>query len=168
MTAEEYLSQLDDTHQMTTSRCHIAELCELARSATSILELGSHAGFSAAAMALANPAASVVAVDLCDTIPEESRVAHWAAVGAKNITPVHGFAASYIASCGNFDLVFHDAAHGDAVLPEYQRCAEIASVLAIHDFEQLSAGAQSAVSSLFASHTRTTDSRGRDLFVGRK
>jgi hypothetical protein len=47
-------------------------------------------------------------------------------------------------------------------------CAEIASGLAIHDFEQLPAEMQAAVAAKF-SHTATdADAKGRVLFVGWK
>ena len=64
----EFLANVDDSHPMTTAVMHIEVLCRYAKRATSILELGSHAGISAAAMALANPHATIVSVDLCDTV----------------------------------------------------------------------------------------------------
>ena len=89
MTWRDYLHSVDCSHQMTTDPQHIAELCEVAHGQEwRILELGSHAGISTAAIAIAAPESIVVSVDLCDTMPEESRVAYWETVGVANIQPV--------------------------------------------------------------------------------
>jgi len=52
MSWQEFVDGVDDSHQMTTSRCHLRQLAELAAVAETVLELGSHAGISTAAMAL--------------------------------------------------------------------------------------------------------------------
>jgi predicted O-methyltransferase YrrM len=169
MTWQEFVDSVDDSHQMTTSRCHIRLLAELAAEAETVLELGSHAGISTAAMALAAPKATVVSIDLCDTIPQWSRVAYWESLGIRNITPVAGAAGEFLRTAPHvFDLVFHDAVHGDLVVPEYLRCAEIGRVVAIHDFEQLSPANADLVIARFAEHSTTPDERGRLLFVGKK
>jgi predicted O-methyltransferase YrrM len=46
-----------------------------------ILELGSHAGISTAALAIAAPESTVVSVDLCDTVCEDDRLAYWQLLG---------------------------------------------------------------------------------------
>ena len=58
MSWQEFVDGVDDSHQMTTSRCHIRLLAQLAGEAETVLELGSHAGISTAAMALAAPKAT--------------------------------------------------------------------------------------------------------------
>jgi len=165
----EYLNGIDDSHQMTTSREHIAAVCRLAAGSSRILELGSHAGISTAAIAMAAPDAEVVSVDLCDTIPEGDRVAYWASLGVFGITPVQGDAGDYIrASSGRWGLVFHDAMHGDAVVPEYLRCAAISDWVAIHDWDQLSPASRGVVMAAFSEYfVAAPDSRGRLLFAGR-
>ena len=70
MTWEEFLAAVDDSHRHTTCREHIALICREAAQCQTILELGSHAGVSAAAIAMAAPGAVVTSVDLCDEVPE--------------------------------------------------------------------------------------------------
>jgi predicted O-methyltransferase YrrM len=166
VTFDEYLDGVDFSHPMTTGRDHIARLCRAAQQVVSVLELGSHAGISAAAMALANPVATVVSVDLCDAVPEADRVAYWGSLGIKNIHPFATTAFDYLRSSPKFGMVFHDAAHGNAVMHEYLRCLDIADIVAIHDFEQLSSGNRALIVGMFASHEITADDKGRELFVG--
>jgi len=168
MSWQEFVDGVDDSHQMTTSRCHIRLLAQLAGEADTVLELGSHAGISTAAMALAAPKATIVSVDLCDTVPQWSRTAYWESLGIGNITPVAGAAGAYLQTAPAFDLVFHDAVHGDLVVGEYLRCAEIGQVVAIHDFEQLSPANAELVIARFIDHSTTPDERGRLLFVGKR
>lgn len=173
MTYDEYLRGVDCSHQMTTAPEHIAALCEVVAGMNwEILELGSHAGISTAALALAAPEANVVSVDLCDTITEAVRVAYWETLGIANIKPVAGDAWEFLRSCQTgiiyWDFIFHDAAHGDGVLREYTLAASMTNVLAIHDWEQLSPTSQAAVSRCFSTWTATPDKQGRELFIGRK
>ena len=166
MTYREYLAQIDDSHPMTTAVMHIDVLCRAARQVDSILELGSHAGISAAAMALANPQATVIAVDLCDTVPESQRVDYWKSLGIESIHPVAASAGDYLKTAPRFGMIFHDAVHGDAAMDEYKRAVDLCDILAIHDFERLSQGNQALLRGMFASHEATADARGRVLFVG--
>jgi predicted O-methyltransferase YrrM len=162
-----FLESIDDSHPMTTSRKHIAELCDLALEASTILELGSHAGISTAAMALANPAAVIVSVDLCDTVPESERVGFWRSLGIENIAPIKADAGAFLKVCCKFDLVFHDAAHGDRVIGEYRDCVRAGKTVAIHDFEQLSPCFREEIVGLFQAHSVSKDDRGRELFIGK-
>lgn len=172
MTYLEYLAGIDDSHQMTTAREHIAEVCRLATGAASVLELGSHAGLSTAAIALAVPSATVVSVDLCDTVPEAHRLRYWEEVGvAGTIQAVSGDAGAYLAQSeargDHWDVIFHDARHGDGAVDEYLACARIADRVAIHDWDQLSADARCRVSQAFKVFVLPdADSRGRQLFLG--
>ena len=175
MTYEEFLAGVDDSHQMTTAREHIAYLCEIVAGQEDwrILELGSHAGISTAALAIAAPASTVVSVDLCDTVCEADRVAYWELLGLENVQAIQADAGRFLRDCPlglePWDFVFHDAAHGDAVLPEYLTAAGICEVLAIHDWEQLSEGAQQQVRRRFRTVVESPrDSRGRQMFVGFK
>lgn len=162
----EFLAGVDDSHPMTTAVQHIEVLCRYAKLATSILELGSHAGISAAAMALANPHATIVSVDLCDTVNEQHRIAYWQSLGIASIHPVAGSAGDYLKTSPRFGMVFHDAVHGDAAMPEYKLCVDLCDILAIHDFEKLSQGNQALLRSMFVRVDETADSKGRVLFVG--
>jgi len=173
MNYEEYLSLVDDSHPMTTAPQHIAALCEVVAGKNwEILELGSHAGISTAALAMAAPESNVVSVDLCDTITEAVRVDYWGTLGISNIKPVKGDAWEFLRWCQQKsiarDFIFHDAAHGDRVLHEYTLAASITKVLAIHDWEQLSPASQVAVAQCFCKWTATPDAQGRELFIGYK
>ena len=169
MTWQDYVASVDCSHPMTTDPRHLAALCEIVEGKEyRILEFGSHAGISASAMALASPESTIFAVDLCDTVPEASRVAYWQSLGITNVIPVAEATGLYFAECppGKFDVVFHDATHGIAAFPEYVRCAEIAAVVAIHDFEQLPDDMQAALAAKFRRSTKDADVKGRVLFVG--
>lgn len=170
MTWAEFLQSVDDGHSMTTAREHIAEICEVASGIKDgfIVELGSHAGISAAAIAMASPTSSVVSVDLCDTVSESSRVAYWKSKGVTNILPAACSSAEYLeAMRGRVDLIFHDAEHGNRALPEYLAAATRCKTLAIHDWEQLSHKSQRTVCELFSSWwCPPDDRRGRALWIG--
>lgn len=171
MTWNEYLAALDDSHQMTTAREHIAELCEIVEGQQwRILELGSHAGLSTAALAIAAPESTVVSVDLCDTVPDEYRREYWSVLGIENIDPIRGDAGRFLRqsqlNLEQWDFIFHDAAHGEAVVHEYLTAAGLTTRLAIHDWEQLGRSSQRRIAQRFLYHQRSADSRGRELFVG--
>lgn len=166
----EFCLTLDDSHPMTTARGHIQAIAYAARNCKTILELGSHQGFSTAAIALANPQARIVSVDLCDTVPQEQRVEYWKSLGIKNIFPVKNDAGCYIAQClragDTFDCIFHDAVHGDRAADEYIACAEMTKMLAIHDWEQLGTEYQDDIINRFQHWEATSDAKGRFLFLG--
>jgi len=169
MTWQDFVASIDCSHPMTTDPKHLAILCGVVEGLECrILEFGSHAGISAAAMALASPLSEVVAVDLCDTVPEAARVAYWQSLGITNIVPVAEATGTYLEQCppGEFDFVFHDAVHGVGAFLEYLGCAEIARVVAIHDFEQLPDDMQAAVEAKFKESAKDADDKGRVLFVG--
>lgn len=170
MTYREFLESVDDSHSMTTAKEHIMELCVIAEKLRGglIVELGSHAGISAAAIALAAPRSVVVSVDLCDIVGERERVEYWERLGIENIIPVEAAAADYIRMMPRpADLIFHDADHGDRVALEYAAAAWRCKTLAIHDWEQLSLVSQAAVAGLFKrSWCPRDDARGRRLWIG--
>ena len=148
MTYDEYLRVVDCSHQMTTAPEHIAALCEVVAGMNwEVLELGSHAGISTAALALAAPEANVVSVDLCDTITEAVRVAYWETLGIANIKPVAGDAWEFLRRCQT-GIIYWD--------------------FIFHDWEQLSQTSQAAVSQCFRKWTATPDAQGRELFIGEK
>jgi predicted O-methyltransferase YrrM len=166
----EYVDQIDDSHQMTTDKSHIRKLCNLVHSFTyKILELGSHRGISTAGLALASPSSTIDSVDLCDTIKEDVRVDYWKSLGITNIAPFGCSAEQFLnQNTKHYDFIFHDAVHGSRAMNEYIKCASICDILAIHDFEQLSILEQDTVSSRFKYHLIDTDTKGRMLFIGFK
>lgn len=160
---------VDDSHQATTAKEHIGLVCRECEGRTGlIVELGSHFGFSTAAMALAAPAASVISVDLCDEVPQATRESYWDALGIKNIRPLQGRASSWLKVASSVDVIFHDAAHGEAVRDEYFAAAALCRTLVIHDFEQLATTTQDEIASLFVERETHVDRLGRMLFIGRK
>jgi predicted O-methyltransferase YrrM len=172
MTAwKDFVDAIDDSDPMTTAREHIAMICEAVEGREwNILELGSHAGISTAAIALAAPESKITSVDLCDTVQEAMRLVYWASNGVTNITPVAGTAEGFLRTClpGQFDVVFHDAVHGPAAFSEYLACVEITRILFIHDFEQLPEDMQEAIRWKFPASNTNTDAKGRVLFWGYK
>jgi predicted O-methyltransferase YrrM len=170
MNWNKYVKNIDDSHQMTTDKKHIHKLCDLVNGYSyKILELGSHAGISTAALALASPNSTVDSVDLCDTIPQHARVSYWNSLGIKNITPFACSAEQFLNQTNTYyDFIFHDAVHGSKAMNEYIQCSNICNILAIHDFEQLSKLEQDIVSTKFKSHLIDIDLKGRMLFIGFK
>lgn len=171
MTYDEYLDGIDDSHPMTTSREQICQLCEIvAGQEWRILELGSHAGISTAALAIAAPMSTIVSVDLCDVVPQAIREEYWATLGIENIQSIAADAAWFLRESQlhleSWDFIFHDAVHGEHALSEYLTAAGITERLAIHDFEQLSPSSQGQVADLFAFKSVSIDDKGRRLFVG--
>ena len=167
--SDKYLDSVDFSHPMTTARRHIEMICGMAYGKT-VLELGSHAGISATAIALAG--GIVTSVDLCDTISEQERIDYWRFNGV-TIKPWAGTAAAYLEHCEkypdvvSFDIIFHDAMHGDRAFGEYMACANICGTLVIHDFEQLSPAGQVALKACTASSIEDADHLGRVLFIAR-
>jgi len=169
MTWQDFVASVDCSHPMTTDRRHLAALCEIVEgNRYRVVEFGSHAGISASAMALASPESTILAVDLCDTVPEAFRVSYWQSLEITNVIPVAYSTSLYLADCqpDEFDVVFHDAVHGVAAFPEYVRCADSAKVVAIHDFEQLPDDLRATVAAKFQRSTTDADDKGRVLFVG--
>lgn len=171
MTWQDYIDGIDDSDPMTTAREHIADLCRIVAGRDwRVLELGSHVGLSAAALAIAAPESTIVSVDLCDTVPEAKRVDYWRLLKLDNIQPVKADAGRFLRESQlhlePWDFIFHDAIHGEAALPEYLTAAGLCSVLAIHDFEQLSPRSQAEVTRRFRTVATSDDAKGRRLFVG--
>lgn len=167
----EYVSGIDDSDPMTTAREHIADLCRIVEGKDwRVLELGSHAGLSTAALAIAAPESTIVSVDLCDTVPEARRVDYWRLLKLDNVQAVKADAGRFLRESQlhlePWDFIFHDAVHGEAALREYLTAAGLCSVLAIHDFEQLSQPSQAAVAKRFREVATSDDAKGRRLFVG--
>jgi predicted O-methyltransferase YrrM len=167
---KQYLNDVDDSHTMTTDKKHIAMLCDIVENKEySILELGSYLGISTAALALASPKSSIIAVDLCDHIPNSYRINYWDNLGIKNIKAVQQYAQAFLINTNsNFDFIFHDAVHGNRAINEYLLCSEKTKILAIHDFEHLSVEYQNKISGLFSNTIIDTDTKNRQLFIGLK
>lgn len=166
MTLDDYFAQTDWSDLYATDPDAVRAICQAAQSvaAATILELGSHRGLSAAALALACPAATVTAVDLGDEVPPEVRLAHYAAAGVQ-VVDVLASSGDYLRDCQPVDVIFHDSIHGSRAVPEYflawQKCRR---VLAVHDWEQIDGGAVLAAIGP-ASSVVHTDRRGRQTAI---
>jgi predicted O-methyltransferase YrrM len=172
MTLEEYLSTIDESDPNTTAAIHIAEVAKYAAPCKSIVELGTYQGVSTAAIALAAPNAAIHAIDWGPEAVVEHRKTFWGSLGIKPnaITQIRDDVRNFLlAAVGHgikVDMIFHDASHGDAVLGEYMTCAKVASIVAIHDFELLSAQSRARVLGVLSPLHESADERGRALFVG--
>lgn len=141
MTLNEYIAMYDDSDPWVTAKDAVWLMATLAAQldSKSILELGSFKGASAVAFGVACPAALVTAVDLADTVPARVRQARYTALGLRNVIDVTASAEAYLKmfSPRGFDVVFHDAQHGEAIVPEYADAWRVArKLLVVHDWEQ--------------------------------
>lgn len=164
----DYVNEIDDSHQMTTDKKHIKILCEMVSDKNySIVEFGSHAGISTAALALSSPKSTIKSVDLCDSIPENFRTRYWSSLGITNIMPIPCSTIDFLnRNKSYYDFIFHDAVHGMRAMKEYLMCCNICHTLAIHDFEKLPPSSQEIIISKFNNHILDHDKLGRFLFVG--
>lgn len=173
MTLEQYLSSIDESDVNTTASVHIAVLSQYAAKCKSIIELGTHQGIATAAIALAAPEADVIAVDWGGAETIQARKEFWSRFGiqADFIQQIQAevgwFLRGAVDSGARFDMVFHDATHGDAVIEEYMDCAKVAGIVAIHDFELLSPHNRERVEAVLSTLHESADARGRVLFVGK-
>lgn len=145
---EQMIAKQDFSHPATTAKEHVLDLYKAAIESESqkILELGSHKGISTVALALAAKynKGFVCSVDLCDEIPTEERITYWQSFDIdlmRHIFPYKEYAVNYLQdeNSPKFNFIFHDAVHGDQVLPEYYACwQKTLGVFAMHDFDQIS------------------------------
>jgi predicted O-methyltransferase YrrM len=154
-------------------------LQQLAAAAGNILEVGSAFGYSAIAMALANPAAHVTAVD-----PHNQLGSHPIAGGSREVMAgnleaygVAGRVTMLVTTSqqalpglepGSFDLVFIDADHVEAAVAHDVQWAlkllRVGGVLACHDLDEGSCpGVRAALDKAFDHPQPTVDT----LFVHR-
>ena len=156
----------------STSVEHLLELYYAASNSRHILEIGSYKGHSTVALALAaRPNKGyVISVDLCDATPEADRVNYWNSLKIYNISPYAMSSKEYLEMKPEmiYDFIFHDADHGDHIIPELITCWSRLSrygILAVHDFDCLSdkEGFINLISP--RSVSVTADDRGRELGV---
>lgn len=160
MTFEEYMAAYDDSHLYVTARDSVWFMATLAKhlGAQSVLELGSFQGHSAIAFGLACPTALITAVDLADVLPASFRKNRYASFGLNNVIDVTADAGSYIKmfSPRSVDVVFHDACHGPAVVPEYAAAWQITrKLLVIHDWELTKDGGQQLLAQTIAPESKS-------------
>lgn len=166
MNIHDYLLATDWSDLYATDPTAVWAICKAAQmvEASTIVELGSHRGLSAAALALACPGATVTAIDLGDEVPREVRLAHYAATGV-TVADVQMSSADFLRDCEPADVIFHDSIHGPSAVPEYlaawDKCRK---VLAIHDWEQIDGGAFEAAVKPSKVMTHT-DARGRQTAI---
>lgn len=163
---------LDYSHPYTTDVDQCIDLYRhvLQTSPRHVVELGSYGGVSAVALALAARwvGAGVLSVDLCDEIPASARRQLWEGLGLGFIASLDLASSEYLQMIpdDSVDFIFHDAAHGDAILPEYMLAWEkvpSGGVLAIHDFERITNAAEFETLLGARRYTVSIDPRGRQL-----
>ena len=134
-----------------------------------MVEFGSYYGYSTAAFALSSPDSQIISIDLSDHISEQQRVNLWNTLGIQNIIPYTMSTSQFLESNEkSYDVIFHDAVHGPAAMPEYLESIKITNCLIIHDFEQIDSSLQQAIKQHFNSTVEDYDSKGRCLFIGNK
>jgi predicted O-methyltransferase YrrM len=157
----------------SVTEAETAKLQELAAHATDILEVGSAFGYSAIAMALANPAAHVTAID-----PHNQLGSHPIAGGSREVMAgnleAYGVADRVTMlvttsqqalpglELGSFDLVFIDADHVEAAVAHDVTWAlkllRGGGVLACHDWEEWTCpGVKAALEKLLGPPPELTD-----------
>lgn len=163
---------LDDSHGYTTDINHIYELfyAGIERKCTSIVEIGSYLGVSTLALSYINRfwQIDITSVDLCDEIKSDYRQNYWKNHGVDYIKSKDCSTWDFIneAKSNNlkFDYIFHDAQHGDIVVPEYIALSTLINeggVLAMHDLDQIS-DLDSLIRKInFKSYKTMTDIKGR-------
>jgi predicted O-methyltransferase YrrM len=170
MTWQQYLETIDDSHEMTTARQHLAIMCKIVEGQKwRIVEYGSHAGLSTAALALAAPDSEIVGVDKSDVVSPQAREDYWDSLGITNITQVTSDAWEHLRRSDVVDFIYHDAAHGDGVFHEYAMALANTGILAMHDWDQLTLPCRQALDRLCkSSEASAPDSKGRVLWVGHR
>jgi predicted O-methyltransferase YrrM len=164
---------LDDSHGYTTDINHIYELfaAALDRNCKSIVEIGSYLGVSTLALSYLQrfyPLHSIVSVDLCDEILSDYRQNYWNKNGVNYIESKDCSSWDFINNAKQngikYDFIFHDAQHGDTVVPEYIALSTMINeggVLTMHDLDQIT-DLNDLISKInFKSHKLITDSKGR-------
>lgn len=139
---------LDHSHGYTTDINHIYELfnAALESKCKSIVEIGSYLGVSTLALAYVNRfhPIEITSVDLCDEIDSEQRQKYWSKRDVDFIQSVDCSTWEFINKAKEsgikYDFIFHDAQHGDHVVPEYIALSLLINsggVLAMHDLDQI-------------------------------
>ena len=133
------IQQLDYSRSLTTARSHCIELYSLclAYKPQSVLELGAGIGVSGVAIGLACPTVKATVVDI-GLIPRSTPQALWDKYGIQKDYVKSDAGAWLKAAEGQYDFIFHDADHGNKVIPEYHDCWRLTApggVLTIHDVD---------------------------------
>lgn len=163
--------ELDYSSPITTDVSHCVELYRLCATVRPgrTLELGAGEGVSGVAIGLALnrycAGAAATVVDL-EEIPRRVPMLLWARFGVAK-SYVRSDALAYLGTGDDvFDLVFHDADHGPARIPEYELCWRRArKVLAIHDTDLIDFGRFVASLNGVRRASETRDGRGRALGI---
>ena len=140
--------KLDDTHSYTTDINHIYQLfsAALERKCKTIVEIGSYLGVSTLALSYANRfyPIQIKSIDLCDEVDSTYRQKYWSKHDVDYIESVDcstwDFISAAKTSGEKYDFIFHDAQHGDHVVPEYIALSMLINdggVLAMHDLDQI-------------------------------
>lgn len=166
------VKHLQDTFSIAPFECK--RMMDIPDETMTVLEIGSHKGFSTAF--LANSGAKVTSVDNCLDVPVHVRTNLFKSLGFDNIECISQDSQSYlIESCREarrFDMIFHDAAHGHGVMHEYVMAVALVNVggmLIIHDWDQIQVKQRHLIYDLFSGGFKhnyhceiTKDNKGRE------
>jgi predicted O-methyltransferase YrrM len=163
-TPQQLLESLDYSHSWCTSLCHILEIHETSKKYDGGigLELGSFKGQATLAMSLAG--LRMVSYDIDDTCELE----RMNLLKGREVDWIKARSDNSLNESRMFDVIFHDADHGDTIIPELIRLfnerLNTNGVLMVHDSHQLT------LTKLFSgisehSYYVTPDEIGRELLT---
>ena len=174
------------THGWTTDKVHCLDLQKTASLKVPddgvIVELGSYLGVSTLLLAQpwehAKQRPTILSVDLCDAVSTETRQRFWQANGIDWIESLDvssgEFLRDYVRNTfasdpfvPGYDMIFHDAQHGDHMVEEYLECwkrVNPGGVFAFHDADQVHHRFMELLKGMDRfTMDMSTDSRGRML-----
>ena len=140
------VKHLEDSFSIDPS--HLETIFQHARElnweGSTIVEIGSHKGFSTCLLAAAAPEATILSVDNSLHVPYTERQELFDKLGYKNISVLNTDSVSFLQQaanrCEEYEMIFHDAGHGDGVIHEYLLASTLLrddNMLVIHDWEQI-------------------------------
>lgn len=144
-----------------------------------VCEIGSHKGFSTAAIAhaLTNPFSRLFSVDNEMSVPANKRMELFLELGVdRQIMQRNESGMDHLVRCAKnadqYDIIFHDAIHGHEAMPEYLLSWALVKPggwLIIHDWEQVAQlGADTKHIINHCGMYEVTDTRGRVLAFFKK
>jgi predicted O-methyltransferase YrrM len=141
---EEKIKSLDYSHGYTIDMDHAIKMYQhiVETGCKKCVEIGSYLGISTIAIDLAaeNNGGTTTSVDLCDEIDSAHRQKYWNENERFNIKSVDMDCTKFLEQGEKHDFIFHDASHGDGVIPEYQlawNSLNGGGLLVIHDLDQI-------------------------------
>jgi predicted O-methyltransferase YrrM len=137
-----------------------------------IVEIGSHKGFSTCVLAAAAPQATILSVDNSLHVPYTERQELFDRLGYKNISVLNTDSVSFLQQavniCEQYEMIFHDAGHGNGVIHEYVLASALLrddNILIIHDWEQITKQSQVSEMMNSAEGIELVDDKGRTTLI---